>query len=306
MGELVCEICNDNQIRSRDSGADGDYTGGAGGTLLASYDFGNPTGQSGTYAPSENYPFSTGTLERWTNHTLRSEVITGCDGDGPYSGTHFYHHQFMMGYADPCLGTTTTSTDMNSRCNIGMNLAYPLGSQDTFVLEGAAQTNTLVFRCRFRCTGNWTSQNNVVDSGGGLKFVRIFGDGGDGDSAAALLKLENDGDSTDPAWNLYDPVPPHNFKFYSGIDVQDGEWHTVCFRAVRNADDGSEGNVTTTFWIDDWDMAGPGQSNTITCSLYGADFKYIELFANFSGTGAYPDYPISIDVDYIEVWDGMP
>jgi hypothetical protein len=255
-----------------------------------------------TSAPTSDYIFGTSHLEFWEAHDRGTSIISNCDGKGPYEGNQYWHLQFQVNYHDPCLGTTTTS--VNTHSNIGDNFTYPQGTQNRVILEDAVTSNTMIVRFYFRTTGDWTSRNNT-DGGGGLKFIRVFGNGGYGDSAAALIKIKNDGDSTDPTWNLYDPSgAPYNHYHYAGVDVQDGNWHSIVYKVTLNNTTGSNDNITSTFWIDDWDMRRAGHSQTLTAPSFGSRFKIIELFANWSADQA--EYPMGIDVDKLEVWNGSP
>jgi hypothetical protein len=255
-----------------------------------------------TSAPADDYIFGTNYLTYWRTHDRGTSIISSCNGQGAYEGNQYWHLQFQEEYYDPCLGTTTVS--VNTHSNIGGDFAYPEGSQNRVILEEVVTSNTMVVRFYFRTTGDWTSSNDI-DGGGGLKFIRVFGNGGWGDSAAALIKIKNDEDSTDPTWNLYDPSgPPFSHYNFAGVDVQDGNWHSIVYKVTINNATGDTGNITSTFWIDDWNMAGGGLSQTITASKFGDRFKIIELFANWSADQA--EYPMGIDIDKLEVWNGLP
>jgi hypothetical protein len=162
----------------------------------------------------------------------------------------------------------------------------------------------MTVRFSFRLTGDWTSANDAADNGGGLKFIRVNGNGRVGDEAGALIKLRLDGDSTDPRWNLYDPGTHRNTYFRTGVNIKDGNWHTMSFRVVLNNTSNSSNNVTMTFWVDDWNMQGQGQSHTVTCSNFGTGFYSNELFTNWSAST--PVNPMGMDLDNLEVWDGLP
>ncbi|MCG7985949.1 MAG: hypothetical protein JAZ20_14595 [Candidatus Thiodiazotropha weberae] len=260
------------------------------------------TDVSATSAPADNYLFGSNHLAFWETHDRGSSILSNCDGLRAYEGTNYWHLQFQENYFDPCLGTTTVS--VNAHSNIGESFVYPQGTQNRVVLEDAVTSNTMIVRFYFRTTGDWTSRNNT-DGGGGLKFIRVFGNGSFGDNAAALIKIRNDGDSTNPTWNLYDPsAPPFNHYHFAGVDVQDGRWHSIVFKVTINNTTGSAGNITSTFWVDDWDMRGSGHTQLITAPDFGSKFKIIELFANWSADQA--EYPMGIDIDKVEVWNGSP
>ncbi len=274
------------------------------GELIIESDFESVVNEDATptSSPTVDYIFGTNYLEFWQTHDSGTSIVSSCNDKGAYEGNQFWHLQFQIGYFDPCLGTTTTS--VNTHSNIGDDFVYPEGVQNRVILEEAVTSDTLIVRFYFRTTGDWTSRN-PTDGGGGLKFIRVFGNGSFGDSAAALIKIRNDDDSTDPTWNLFDPSSaPYNHYHHAGVDVQDGEWHSIVFKVTLNNTTGANGNITSTFWIDDWDMLNAGHSQTITAQVFGDRFKIIELFANWSAD--YAEYPMGIDIDKLEVWDGSP
>lgn len=268
--------------------------------LVISAGFEEVNGESGVNAPTDNYPFGTSYATFWDIHIAGTEVVSDCSGRTAFEGNHYWHLQFRSGHLDPCLGTIPTS--VNSHSNIGQDFAYPMGTQNRTNLDEVITSDTMTIRFVFRTTGNWTA-TNPVDNGGGLKFIRVFGNGGWGDDAAALLKTLNDGDRQDSRWYVHNPAGPHT-THDTGIDTQDGDWHSVVYAVHINNRTGSEDNITATFWIDDWEMSGPGYSETITSSAFGTNFRTIELFANWSAN--YPVDDMGLDIDQIEVWNGLP
>lgn len=274
------------------------------GTLVLSHGFENLTGQSGEYAQAENYPFGTDHLVFWNYHDDGTDIISNCEGRQAVDGENYLHVQFLPGAADPCLAQRATYG--NNHLSFGQDFQYPRGLQERTKFDTAIESDTMTVRFHFRLTGDWTATNNPVDAGGGLKFVRVFGNDGrsSSDQAAALIKLRLDGDSTDPRWNLYDPETFRSTYFRTGVNIKDGNWHTMSFKVKRNNNSNSTGNITMSFWVDDWDMNGPGYSHTITCSDFGTAFYVNELFPNWSAQ--IPVNPMGIDLDNLEVWDGLP
>jgi hypothetical protein len=272
------------------------------GTLIIDSSFEEVTGLTGSQEPVDNYIFATSYESYWLAHIAGTEVISNCDGRRAYDGNYYWHLNFYTGATDPCLGTRPTS--VNSHSNVGVDRAYPTGAQYQRDLTQATLSDTITIRFYFRVTGNWTSSNGT-DGGGGLKFIRVYGNGPSGDNSAALLKYRNDGDSTDPRWYVYDPGrSPHYSNVSTGINTQDGEWHSIAYKVRINNTNNTSGNIDTTFWVDDWNMRGPGYSTTITASTFGSDFRSIELFANWSADPV--DDDMGIDIDKFEVWDGTP
>ncbi|MEW8506768.1 MAG: hypothetical protein AB2598_08665 [Candidatus Thiodiazotropha sp.] len=271
------------------------------GTLVLEHGFENLTGQSGSSAPTVNYPFGTSYLEYWNRHDAGTDVISNCEGRRAYEGSNYLHLQFRPG-ADPCL--SQNAIYQNNYLQFGQNFNYPTGDQDRSEFQDTVTSNTMIVRFYFRLTGDWSASNDAADNGGGLKFIRVNGNGRVGDEAGALIKLRLDGDSTDPRWNLYDPGTFRNTYFRTGVNIKDGNWHSMSFKVVLNRTDNSTNNVTMTFWVDDWDMNGPGHSHTVTCSNFGTGFYSNELFTNWSAST--PVNPMGMDLDKLEVWDGLP
>jgi len=274
------------------------------GTKIIDYGFEDWTGFNGTNSPAPNYIFSTAYDNYWQDHMNGTSVMTSCNSATAYEGNHFFHNQFYTGSIDACLGTTPSSINAHSSLGVG-NLNYPTGTKNSTQLQTAITSNTMVMRLYMRCTGNWSStQPSALDESGGLKFIRVYGGDGAGDDSSALLKLLNDGDSADPSFGFYDPGNLDQSNFSVGVNWQDGNWHPVALKVVRNADDNSSNNVTMTVWVDDWNMNGFGVSRTITVPDMGSKFDHISLMENWSGKAATAG--IAIDIDKIEVWDGIP
>ncbi len=124
---------------------------------------------------------------------------------------------------------------------------------------------------------------------GNLKFFRLYGTGGDGDGASAFVHLVS-GNTTDTVFRIADMTGTTwseiwGETFLAGADLQDGRWHSVCVRVVRNNDANTTGNVTITAWWDDWDMDGaPQGERTVTVPSFGASFSHFSLQQNWSAT----------------------
>ncbi len=270
------------------------------GDKLISYGFEDWTGDAST---TPGYVFSTDDSGRWLDHTNGTEIVTSCGGKGPHSGTYFYHMNWYTGEVDSCLGTSPTTT--NARNNTGLNSYFPSDPKNNVDFDTAVVSNVGVARFYFRTTGNWKTQINTNGGNMGyLKFFRWYGGAAGGDAASALVHLLAR-DSNDTRYKIYDPSNATWESFYSGIDLYDGNWHVCAVRVVRNNDTGATGNITISVWWDDYEMQGdPNGGRTITAPSFADHFNYLALFNNWSAT--YPTSSIGIDMDDLEVWDGMP
>ncbi|MBW2456380.1 MAG: hypothetical protein JRI68_17805 [Deltaproteobacteria bacterium] len=283
-------------------GTGGSSTGGAGaGVLLIDYGFEDWTGDAAT---TPGYIFSTAYEGYWTDdHLASSEVVSSCGAHSAHSGTYFFHRSFYTGAVDECLGEAAGS--INARCNVGGNFDYPDGSGDGTDLGTDVHSNTIFVRFYLRMTGEWKLQPDM----GFLKFLRLYGNGAGGDPSSAFVHLEC-GDHTNTHWRIMDGTLDGwsnvwGPDFTAGADLQDGQWHSVCASFVRNNDTNGTGNVTTTVWWDDWEMAGqPAGSRTVTVPDFGDGFSHIVVQSNWSAT--YPVSPMGIDIDDFQLWDGMP
>lgn len=282
------------------------FFGWAGNSLAASkiidYGFEDWTGDENT---TPNYIYSSSASGYWADHTVSNQVkntSSDCGNRTAHTGTYYIHRQFNTSLTDSCLGGVAQS--INDHGNIGLGGTYPSGSGDKTNLSAAITGNTLTFRVWFRVNGDWKTQSGM----GLCKFFRLYGTGGATDTATSIVHVSA-GNNTDTRFFIYDPgVEPasvYGTAFYSGSDLQDGNWHSLSVKVVRNYDDNRTGNVTTSVWFDDWDMAGEADgTRTITCSTFGSAFHYINMTQNWSAT--YPSTLMGIDFDDIEVWDGIP
>jgi hypothetical protein len=288
-------------------------TDSAGGTRLLYNNFSEGVVDDPPYGepPCSSYPFGTNHSSYWIRHIHSTSVVSDCSGRTAYDGSHYFHKQWYTGTVDPCLGEAADY--VNSYLQIGRILQYPTINQDPLELSSQMETNTLVTRFRFRLTGEWTGAQTTgntaetnIDGGGGLKFIRVFGTGGRGDQAAALLKLRNDGDSADPRWYTHDPsLGTRNPRIRTGINIKDGNWHSIVFAVTMNNTTNAQGNITTRWWLDDWNAQGePQEARTFWAEAWGDGFSIVELFANWSACR--PQTLIGIDIDDLELKDGEP
>ena len=263
--------------------------------LVLQYGFEDWTGDANT---TPGYIMSSGYLDYWNTHTASTEVIY--NPARSYSGSHYLHRQFNTTEEDPLLGEIATS--INDHGNIGYGGTYPLGSGNKIQLSTAIVSNTISVRFRFRTTDEWKNQTSVT---GYCKFFRLYGYGGGDDNASAFVHVIR-GNNTNTRFLLYDSgTITYGPIHYAGADLQDGNWHCLGVQVTRNKDDNSEGNVTVKAWFDNWDMTGdPLGERTVTCTEFGSRFGHFAIAQNWSGT--YPSSLMGLDVDDIEVWDGLP
>jgi hypothetical protein len=272
------------------------------GTKIIDYGYEDWVGWDGDNSPAPGYIHTTDYAVYWQDHMNSTLVVTENAYCGSaYEGSHYFHIQFNTAISDPCLGRTATTT--NNKGSIGANGTYPLGSKDTTQFSSIT-SNTITIRFYFRTSGDWTSNQATIDNGGGLKFIRLYAGDGAEDDSSILLKMTNDGDSTDPLLKYYNPSNYTLIDFRSGVNFQDGGWHSIVLRVVRNNDTNSTDNITMTTWIDDWGMAGAGYSGTITVPDADNNYTHMELAGNWSVQSA--DELMSMDIDKFEIWDGLP
>lgn len=270
-------------------------------TKLIDYGFEDWTGNADT---TSGYLVSSSESGYWTIHKNVTEVFeTGdCVDRAAHTGSYFWHQNYSTATSS-CGSITGSAQGYN---NIGYNAFYPSGSGDSTDLETDIDSNTGVVRFYFRTVGNWKTQ---VKTGGGnmgyLKFIRFWSTGGAADSAAAHLHLRVR-DNTNTTFFLADESGADFWgtQYTAGVDLIDGNWHSVVFKVVRNNDTQATGNVTKTVWFDDWDMTGDGTSRTVTEATFSNHFEKVSITGNWSAT--FPSTFMGIDIDDIEVWDGLP
>jgi len=272
--------------------------------MVFCYGFEDWTGDADT---TPDYFSSTGYAEYWESHELSSEVVESgdpsCGSRDAYDGNYYFHQNFFEGEVDPCLGTQPNS--INPHTNIGESGQYPSDPKNNLIIDHAVTSNVLAIRFWFRTNGDWP---NAVSNG--LKFIRVYGGAGAGDSSSFMLLIDDDGsgfdltdsphpDDTDPSWSDY-----HNV-FDSPIDWTDQEWHNVVLVVNRLNDENAAPNVNVSVWWDNWDMEGAPDGTAETyIAHYDDTYRHTALFVNWGAT--YPDSDMGIDLDEIEIWDGVP
>ena len=274
------------------------------GTKIIDYGFEDHTGEKGNASPGNGYIFGTSYEDYWRTHLSCVECISNGDPDAvgnAYEGTKYLHIEKYMGGTDDLLNDTCGST--NARANFGGgDYAYPTGTSDTTNIANAVKSNTITIRFYMRTTGSWKSGQGSIDSGGGHKFIRVYGGNGSGDDSSVILKLTYDGSDPTPRVVLW---TDGNAWKEVGVDWQDGNWHPWCFQVVRNNDTNSNNNVTANVWVDNWNMAGsPNATDTGTAGDFGNRFHHVAFSSNWSAQ--YPLTFMGYDIDKFEVWDGTP
>lgn len=265
------------------------------GTLVIGYGFEDWVGSASV---TPGYIFSSTADSYWSDHVNSTNVIRSTTN--AYSGSYYLHRQFNTTLHDPLLGRVATS--INDHGNIGLGGRIPQNSGNKIKISEAITTNTITVRFRFRVTDEWKNQASV---NGYCKFFRLYGTGGGNDNASSIVHLARD-NNTSTRYYIYDPsIISYGTRYYSGVDLLDGKWHSFCVQVVRNNNSNSNGNITTKVWWDNWNMTSdPLAQRTITCPEFGSKFWYFQIAQNWSAT--YPTTLMGIDLDDIEVWDGSP
>ncbi len=188
--------------------------------------------------------------------------------------------------------------------NYGYNGSLPTNSGDNTNFASDITSNIQVVRFYFRTTGTWKTQIKTTGGNMGyLKFIRVYGSAGEGDDACAHLHLSAR-DNTDTQFRFWDPGGRVWNIFNSGVDLQDGDWHSVVFKVTRNNNTGATGNITMEAWFDDWGMTGDGHPTVTTSPTFGDNFQRTVFPGNWSAT--FPSTAMGIDIDNIEIWNGVP
>ena len=254
-------------------------------------------------SPAPGYIFSVPTEALWQHHRKGTEAVVTCANQLPaFEGARFLHRQFYTGEVDACLGTQPTN--VNSYNIMGMNSAYPTGAKNTVTFATALSSNTVVARFYFRVTGDWSSAQTGIDGGGGLNFIRLYGGSGTGANTACVVRGKNDAGSATPRLSIYNPSTLTESLYTPTVNWQDGTWHCITYKCVRNNDTNATGNVTITVWLDDWYKAGAGFSSTITVPNLNNNWVSMDIVSDWNGFSPVKD--MGIDIDKIEVWNGDP
>ncbi len=262
------------------------------GTRIINYGFEDWAGFNANNSPAPGYIYSTSDADTyWYQHRTSTIVIR--DPAKAYEGNYYQHRQFNTTQYDPVLGRTATT--VNHRGNIGLNSIYPSGSKCTATLRNDIKSDTMTQRFYFRTTNEWKNQTSVT---GYLKFVVAHGS----PSGTAYIHLSRT-DSNDTTLYVYNGAgSPYYYSFKAGTDLMDGRWHciVVVWKVL------STNNLNARVWVDDWNMSGSPRKNQ-NCTAEGGtfnSFNYASIGINWSGT--YPSTLMGLDLDQIEIWDGIP
>lgn len=264
------------------------------------YGFEDWTGDADT---TPGYFSSTSYTEHWETHELSTQVVASedpdCNSAVAYEGNYYFHQNFFEGSVDPCLGTQPNS--VNPHTNIGANLSIPSDPKSNFDIASAISSDTMTIRFYFRTTGDWP--NAVTNA---MKFIRVYG----ADSvSSSMILISDDGTSFDitdhphpdnpaPGWSDY-----HNI-FAAPINWNDGQWHSVVMVVERLNDMNTAPNLRVSAWWDDWDMQDPADGSAeVYVDGFGSHSSHIALFVNWGAT--FPSSDMGIDMDKLEIWDGI-
>lgn len=278
-------------------------------TKVLDYNFEDWSGSADT---TPGYIFSTDDAGFWAHHKASTFVRAGAFNGGArptHTGSYYFHRQFCTETADTYLDGGGTATSISDYGNIGIPLTYPVGYGSSLNLSSDITENSIFTRYYFRCVDNWKTNTWLNGVGnpdyGNCKFFRIWGTGGAGDSSSAFVHTAPT-NVTDTHFYLIDPIAEaYSPTYHAGVDLYDGNWHSICVLVVRNNDTNSTGNITISAWFDDWNTIGSYlATRTITCTAFGSDFNYIRLCSNFSAV--YPQSLCGFDLDNIEIWNGTP
>ena len=260
------------------------------GTKVIDYGFESCTG----------YVFTTDYTSR---HASGTEVVSSGDSDcgsrNAHSGTKYFHRNFYTGGTDACLGTKPEH--IYAHCNLGWNGTFdnsfcPGGSKNTGRLNALINSDVMFTRFWFRTTGNWPNTGM-----GNMKFLRFYGNGGTGDPAGCFVHIMSNGYT----FMIYDYLHYDWNYNNSGINWNDGNWHSICVKVELLNHTNTDPNLEITVWWDDWNMASaPAASEQVGYPKFGTGFDHIVFQSNWSAT--YPSSDMGIDLDDIELWDGMP
>lgn len=261
---------------------------------LIDYGFEDYTGNVET---SPGYIFTATASSYWSNHVNSTQVVSNCSGLTAYAGTYYLHRQFNTAISDACLGGVSES--INDHGNVGINGSYPTtGIGDNTLFETDMTTDTMLVRYYVRSTGNWGAQGGL----GYCKFFRIYGTGGGADDASLITHFTIGGSRV----AIYDPsLISYGSWADTPTSLYNGNWHAYAVKIVINNKTNSSGNITASIWFDDYYLTGaPLLTRTITCPDWGTDFSHFCFAQNWSAT--YPTALMGMDIDNVQVWDGMP
>jgi hypothetical protein len=267
------------------------FTNSVNAEKLIDYGFEDWVGFNGTSPPAPGYIFTSPSLDTagWTEHINSTIVTTGgidCNNNTAYEGNYYQHVQTSsLAGVDNCLGGTAQTT--NVRNYIGADYEYPdTGEHNTIHFGDIMTGDTAVIRFMFRVTDDWESlDNDIVDNGGGMKFIRWgigdhFGDNVMGDSNNILIKLRYDYGEAYPRIGIYNDNDSGMTYGSHSINWQDGEWHAFGMKSVR----GGVGEYSVSLYLDDWDMNTPYVTkDTIVPDPGNGRYYRVNLVSNWGG-----------------------
>ena len=265
------------------------------------YGFEDWTGDADT---TPGYIYGSDYLEYWNAHKAATEIILNGDSDcvgDAHSGDYYFHQQIQgspnVPLFDACGDIEHGSVQAYNQVVSDAN--YPPDSGNDIDLLESINSDTMLTRFWFRTTGNWKTQ--IKTTGGNMgynKFIRFITAGHGG--VLIMLRVRDEPTTT---FYIWDSTDLFSHQFDSGIDLTDGEWHSIVVRSVVNNRD--PGSVTQTVWWDDWEMEGDGFSREVFVGgLESGGIFRMNIIDNWSAT--YPTTLMGIDIDDIEVWDGLP
>lgn len=271
------------------------------------YGFEDWTGDADT---TPEYMFGTA---YWDVHERVTEVVSSCTVGGvswtPHSGNYFFYHNAYEA-ADTCLGGQTGH--VGTYAQYGMGGGIPGNNADfdfnDFFNYGAGDREQFT-RFWARVDPNWKDADWLNNEGNptsplnpNLKLWRIYTGGVTGwmlylnvsNNLAMVCTGETSGEGG------------VNLLSVHGIDMLDGDWHKISVWTELQATAGS-GYASAKVWVDATDESTDAPIiNRTNYSLSSGDdnYEYAYFLNNFSAY--YPTSHISLAIDDIEMWDGIP
>ena len=272
-------------------------------TKILDYGFEDFDAYNGGASPADGYIFTHTEASLWTTHMGCTQVTQGgasCSGNTAYAGSYYLHTGYHSGATDSCLGAVGR---VNSIASFGLDGDYPTGTTNDVHFGTEMTEATAVWRFYFRVTDDWSSAaNDVIDAGGGMKFLRVA-IGGDfiDDNRNVLVKLRYDYGTSSPRIGIYDGNA-NNTTYGTQGDWQDGEWHAFTVKSVRTG----AGAYTVSIYLDDWDMESAPMHSRATIVPTPGDGSYGYAAVNGNWSAQFPVNTIGMDYDNFEVWDSLP
>lgn len=259
------------------------------GTKVLDYGFEDWTGDADT---TPGYIFTSNDTAYWADHESGTHVISSCEGRTPHGGNYFWRRNYYSGGFDDCMESTPLSE--NSHNNIGYGGSY---GGDSTVFSSDISSNVITIRFYFRLSGDWPNDGVT----GGTKFTRLMGAGDPADDLnSGFVNFDEMGDT----FMVWDPGNSR-WSYWNSGDMDDGEWHAYVAVYERLDDVNQNPNGRISVWVDDWDMvSNPIGSTDVYLEHWGDSFSYLEFLVNWGGTQT-PSSSMAIEVDDMEVWDGL-